>query len=148
MVFLICMDSPVLTLVIALFFAIVVESQQLSKPPLPQPPESPSPVSPRSPWPPPHSSTPSPLPQPQPRPLPPPLAPPPKKPPTPDLTDGGNHRLNKDLSPSPEKEKANRGKKIGLMFVGVASFLQVCIVVILLISRRHLLTTQNGYQRN
>ncbi|KAL1551746.1 hypothetical protein AAHA92_19546 [Salvia divinorum] len=115
------MDSPILILVIALLFALAIESQRIPDRHLP---ESPSPPS---------LASPPPFPRPDP-------PPPPRKPPA--------HKLNRNLGPPPQKGKTNEGKKIGLMFAGVASLLQVCIVAFLLISRRQLLKAQNGYQRN
>lgn len=154
------MDSPLLTLVIALFFgfcAVIVEAQQnVNHPPLEFsfPPSHPPPPSftppPPSLSPPPLFTLPPPFSQPPPprlRSSPPPQLPPRSLSPRPprELHRQSNHNLHKKLSPPPEKEKLNKGKIMGLMFIGVAAILQVCVVAFLLIRRGQLLKAENGY---
>ncbi|KAL8466315.1 hypothetical protein ACS0TY_035430 [Phlomoides rotata] len=161
------MESPVLTLVVALFFTVNVESQHdVIRPPIefslhpPRPrltlPPSvplPPPLTPTQPLPPPaRASFPPPRPpsrSPSPRlQLPPPSShapPPPRKQIHPALPEHGDHNSNKNLSPPLERAKPNMGKKIGLMFLGVAAILQFCILAFLLIRRRQLLRSEYGY---
>ncbi|XP_020547995.1 pollen-specific leucine-rich repeat extensin-like protein 3 [Sesamum indicum] len=140
------MDSPLLTLFIALLFgfcAFMVEAQQNANhpPEISLPPPPPHPESPPPPFtPPPPSWSPHPfsqLPPPQLRSSPPPrsLSPPLLRKPH----RHSNHNLHTKLSPPPKKENLNKEKIIGLMFVGVAAILQVCIVAFLLIRRGQLL---------
>ncbi|XP_059639418.1 pollen-specific leucine-rich repeat extensin-like protein 2 [Cornus florida] len=138
-----------------------VQDPHKSSPPPPphlSPPPSP-PLSPSLSPPPPPTPTPPPPPPPPPPPSspPPPLfSPPPLSPPPPTIRTRGiplpenrtrspphlhkrhNNTTQDYIGPTSE-QKLNIGKKIGLMFVGVAAILQVCVVVFLGIKRRQLL---------
>ncbi|KAH6781266.1 hypothetical protein C2S51_006559 [Perilla frutescens var. frutescens] len=148
------MDSPLLTLIIAIFFGfltLIVESQGNVSPPPPPPPSPPPPTSPPPPPyspPPPLRSPPPPTPPASPSPSRPP--PPPRKRlhPTPPRGQHGDHehrrkRPSPPPPPPPKREKINTGKKVGLMFIGVAAILQVCVISFLFISRRQLLKAES-----
>nr|XP_024935273.2 formin-like protein 14 [Ziziphus jujuba var. spinosa]XP_024935279.2 formin-like protein 14 [Ziziphus jujuba var. spinosa] len=125
-------------------------------PPLspPPPPPSPPPLPPPPPPPPPplsRSST-----QPPPSPRPPPPAP---RAPTKNLnseSNGPHHRKpKKHPPPLPKKQqprppakhkKINSGKKIGLLFAGIAAILQIGVVGFLVFKRRQLLKVKNRYE--
>lgn len=125
------------------FLALAVQSQQNVSPPPPPPPSKESPPPP-----------PPPPPPPSPRPPPPSQQkhhpPPPAKSvhSAPEMTtsetkhsnhDKKHHNSYEKSHQLAKKKKPNLGKKLGLVFVGVAGMLQVCVVVFLLIKRRQLL---------
>ncbi|CAJ2663436.1 unnamed protein product [Trifolium pratense] len=106
------------------------------------------------------SPPPPPLPPPPPPPPPPPFTPPPpmapgspnppglplQNPPQNQIrnrTGSGHHRRRRQhhvhLPPPPPPHRMNAGKKVGLLFVGIAAFMQVGFVGFLVIKRRQLL---------
>ncbi|XP_059303003.1 leucine-rich repeat extensin-like protein 3 [Lycium ferocissimum] len=125
--------------------------------PPPPPPYSPPPPSPLAP-PPPHPPPPPPYSPPPPSPLAPPPPPPSTQgappPPASKKKDAEKkhlqhrHQNNPILRPpsQPSKgKKLNWGKRLGLMFVGIAAILQVCVVAFLIIKRRQLLKADSRF---
>ncbi|KAF5745551.1 proline-rich family protein [Tripterygium wilfordii] len=165
------MESPSATLyllILGLVFvisALPVDSQPQneapqSPPSVTTPPPSSSPPPPLTPPPPPHPSMPpqpSPPPPSQPPTSPPPrppLSPTPPPPPSkhlsspPPLGYGERNRRRRSLRPPPpsKSNKLNTGKKIGLLFAGLAGILQIGVVGFLVYKRRQLLKVRNRYE--
>ncbi|MCD9641649.1 hypothetical protein HAX54_027964 [Datura stramonium] len=116
--------------------------------------------------PPPSKQSPPPVPPPPP---PPPLSPRPPPPPqqkhhpppptkskhsAPEMTtseskhsnhDTNHHKSHGKSHPPIKQKKPNWGKKLGLMFLGVAAILQVCVVAFLLVKRRQLLKADSRF---
>ncbi|EEF40999.1 formin-like protein 14 [Ricinus communis] len=144
-------------------------------PPPPPPPPSPSPppptsppsslLSPPPPSPPPPASSSSPPPPPPPPPSSPPPSPPP--PPTPSYTSNTSPPLRPSLRgpssngsrnshgswtrhnrppPKNSNHSMNTGKKIGLLFVGIAAILQIGVIGFLVFKRKQLLRVQHRYE--
>ncbi|PON38916.1 hypothetical protein PanWU01x14_308910 [Parasponia andersonii] len=167
------MEPPLSTLVFVVFgflvsvYALPVESEDglkrnRSSPPPLSPPPPPLSLPPSSPSPPGSPPTPSSLrPLPPPRPLPP--SPPTqlssknkskKSPPPP----GGKSHRQSSLGrrpppppppppvPAPHKDKINAGKKIGLLFSGIAAILQIGVISFLVFKRRQILKASDRYQ--
>ncbi|XP_010654441.1 classical arabinogalactan protein 9 [Vitis vinifera] len=128
--------------------------------PSPPPPPSPSPPPPPSPSPPPSPPPPSPPPPPQrPRPLTPPTPPTPnhhsskknstshsKNAATDPTSNVNPNRMNNDTAEHHHDQKINLGKTIGLLFVGIAGILQICVVGFLTFKRRQLLKLKDRYE--
>jgi|UniRef100_A0A2N9FCS1 hypothetical protein len=131
-----------------------------SPPPPSPPPPSPPPPPPPSPGPPPPSPGPPPPPSPGPPPPPLPAPPPSQQPPPPPYLrqppPAPHHRSNKKSDhtkpkppapqpPRPLKQSLNQGKKIGLLFAGIAAILQIGVVAFLVFKRRQLLMHKATY---
>ncbi|XP_048130867.1 leucine-rich repeat extensin-like protein 3 [Rhodamnia argentea] len=147
-------------------WAIVVESQSQNAPniqrsPAPLIPPPPSPPPPPPP-PPPSPSPPPPPPPPPPSPLtppPPPLPSPPRLPhhlgndnttkrssPPSDHRWHGAHNNRSRRSPPQHEDKINTGKKLGLLFIGIASVLQIFVAGFLVFKRQQLMKTKDRYE--
>ncbi|KAM7254530.1 hypothetical protein ACFE04_003910 [Oxalis oulophora] len=99
-----------------------------------------------------HSQSPPPPspPPPPPPPYSPPPPPPPQAPPPPFHKD---HHSNKTHwrrkwppPPPPVNQNLNIGKKVGLLFAGIALILQICVVGFLIVKRRQILNNKEQYQ--
>ncbi|KAL3375709.1 hypothetical protein AABB24_006929 [Solanum stoloniferum] len=56
-----------------------------------------------------------------------------------------HRKSNVKLSPPQKETKLNWGKRLGLMFVGIAAILQICVVAFIIIKRRQLLKAHSGF---
>ncbi|KAI9102961.1 hypothetical protein K1719_023400 [Acacia pycnantha] len=154
------MDSPFSTLGFVIFgitFSIysgIAKSQRPSPPPLPPPPSYS--VPPPSPYTPPRSPPLRP-PPPHTHPRSPPLRPPhPLSPPPPsrhsslppNLARAGPvpHPRHHRSPPRPPWHRMNVGKKIGLLFAGIAGIMQIGVVGFLVFKRRQLLRTKDAFE--
>ncbi|KAF1002253.1 hypothetical protein AG4045_001452 [Apium graveolens] len=134
------MVFPLLSLglaVVLIYFTLLVHPQ-----PLPAPPPAPSVLPPPPPPPPPRLQRgETPLRNRKSDPVSSPL--PPKK-----ETKRQHHKLhtkNNHRTPPPSKEKLNLGKKIGLLFTGVAAVLQVCVIAFLVVKSRKMFKNQSSH---
>ncbi|XP_047342739.1 protein TRACHEARY ELEMENT DIFFERENTIATION-RELATED 7A-like [Impatiens glandulifera] len=152
-------SSPVLNFGIFISFFLSFPSIAFSQkdfpgknPPPPPPPSSPPPFSLFPPPPPPHqpllsppntgvtAQSPAPHPSTNPRPRPPPPPWSPRRLPPPAAAPPIDHELAPLESPATAmKEEINQGKKIGLIFLGVAGILQIVVISFLIIKRKQLL---------
>ncbi|KAF5466374.1 hypothetical protein F2P56_016302 [Juglans regia] len=108
------------------------------------PPLQPSPHLPISPSPVPYHRLPAPLPPPPYHRLP-PRSPPPQDRWWRKSNKGFNYPPRK-LPPPPPEKTINKGKKIGLLFVGIAAILQIGVVGFLAFKRRQLLKLRDSYE--
>ncbi|OMO70648.1 putative actin binding protein [Corchorus capsularis] len=116
-------------------FADLAESQSPDRSPPPPPPSPPS----RSPPPP---GSPS-------RPSPPHRSPPSRRPPPPPSKyhrNGTSRHRPPPPPPHSNAHKLNIGKKIGLLFIGIAIILQIGVVGFLVFKRRQLLKVKGAYE--
>ncbi|XP_022152564.1 proline-rich receptor-like protein kinase PERK9 [Momordica charantia] len=162
------MERPLTTFIFVIsgfafsILSLLVECQPQDRPnsPVtPSPPRLPSPP-PRSPSLPPPSPPSPPQPSPLSPPPPSPVSPPPPRrrrssspPPSrassarnenPQL--GGTHKKNNKKNQAEKRSRLNKGKQVGLFFVGIAAVLQVCVVGFLVFKRRQLLRFKEQYE--
>lgn len=146
--------SPAFSLIAILgslitIYAVLVESQneptvQISPPPplLSPPPPPPPPPPPSPPLPPP---PPPPLPLSPPPPSPPPPAEQRGSPPPPHIQSPLQSERRAPPPPRPHKHEINTGKKVGLLFVGIAAILQIAVAGFLVYRRRQLLKAKDRF---
>ncbi|XP_008463997.1 leucine-rich repeat extensin-like protein 3 [Cucumis melo] len=167
------MERPLTTLIFVIsgfafsVLSLLVESQTPDEanptlsPPMPSPPPpSPSPPPPPLPPPPPPPPPPPRIISPPPSPSPPPFSPSPPPPPhrhrrSPPPPLASSMERKKKRPPVPpknintnqaSKRSLNKGKKVGLFFVGIAAVLQICVVGFLVFKRRQLLRVKDRYE--
>ncbi|XP_038900729.1 proline-rich receptor-like protein kinase PERK2 [Benincasa hispida] len=136
-------------------------SPPIPSPPPPSPPPPPPPLSPLPPPPPPPPPPPILSPPPPPlSPSPPPFSPPPpfpsplpprRRPPPFHASENGKKSppvppKNINNTNQGSKRSLNKGKKVGLFFVGIAAVLQICVVGFLVFKRRQLLRVKDRYE--